>query len=351
MSSETLPAVTVRSTERLAARLTPGAATFLVGDVGGTNCRLALAQASGGEVTLAGRQDHKCADFPDAQAAIERFLHALGWDEPLAATVLAIAGPVRGGVVRSTNMHWRLSEQALAGARLGRVRLINDYAALALSVARLARPDLRSIGPDLEGETADPVAVIGAGTGFGAAVLARGPGFDVAVATEGGHVAFAPSDEVELEILRILMRRHGRVSVERLLSGPGLTNLRRALAEISGAPAEDLPSEDIVRGADAGDALSRAALDRFCAIYGSVAGDFALAYGARGGVFLGGGIAPAIASHLARSAFRERFEAKGRFQGYMRAIPTRIILNTSAALVGAAYLAQEISAGAAGELA
>ena len=129
------------------------------------------------------------------------------------------------------------------------------------------------------------------------------------------------------------------MSIERLLSGPGLVNLRAALAEIEGVALDPIASEDIVRAAEEGDALSERTLERFCAIYGSVAGDIALVYGARGGVFLGGGIAPAIAQRLRSSAFRARFEAKGRFEAYQVAIPTCIIANTHAALLGAASLA------------
>lgn len=324
-----------------------GAPTFLVGDVGGTNCRLALAQCAAGEIGLFHPREYKCIEFAGAEEAITAYLRALGWDAAISATVLAIAGPVEHGVVQSTNMAWRISEAALVRTGLGRVRLINDYSGLALSVDRLPQAALRSIGPDLPGAADAPLAVVGAGTGFGAALLVREQGRLAPVATEGGHVAFAPGDEVELEILRILMRRFGRVSVERLLSGSGLVNLRRSLAEIAGESTGDVTPEEIVRMAEAGDSLSGEALDRFCGIYGAVAGDFALAYGARGGVFLGGGIAPAILARLQSSTFRDRFEDKGRFKGYLSAIPTRVIVNTKAALYGAAHLAWRITAGGA----
>lgn len=317
--------------------------TFLVGDVGGTNCRLAIARRRGEDIALAHLETLKCADFPTAESAIDSYLKSLGWTTQLGAAVIAIAGPISGGVVKSTNMHWRMSEAALKGHGAQQVQLINDYTALALSVEHLSPQDIRTIGPNVKGEPSESIAVLGAGTGFGAAALAKGIGASTAIATEGGHISFAPVDAVEIEILRVLARRFGRVSIERLLSGPGLENLRLALAEIEGRPAEDARSEDIVKAAEAGDALSLSALERFCAIYGSVAGDFALMYGARGGVYLGGGIAPGIAGHLERSGFRQRFEDKGRFAGYMAAIPTCIIMNTYAALVGAAFLASRIA--------
>lgn len=324
-------------------RASAAADTFLVGDVGGTNCRLALARRSGDQILLAHLETLKCADFPTAESAIDSYLRSIGWNAELGAAVIAIAGPISGGVVKSTNMHWRMSEAALKGHGAQRVRLINDYTALALSVEHLGQEDVRAIGPDVRGEAGETIAVVGAGTGFGAGALAKGVGGAAAIATEGGHISFAPIDDLEVEILRTLARRFGRVSIERLLSGPGLVNLRQALAEIEGRPQEDIGSEGIVSAAEAGDALSVQALERFCAIYGSVAGDFALMYGARSGVYLGGGIAPAIAHHLERSGFRQRFEQKGRFTSYMAAIPTRIIMNTYAALVGAALLASSIA--------
>jgi glucokinase len=321
----------------------PEAETFLVGDVGGTNCRLSLAQMGGGRVQLSSPQRYKCADFPSAEAALDAYLESIEWEAPLGAAVIAIAGPINGGVVQSTNMHWRMAEAELHGHGARHVKLINDYTALALAVDHLRDEDVVHLGPVLAGSEHDTVAVVGAGTGFGVGAFARGLGGGAVIATEGGHASFAPVDEVEIEILRILQRRFGRVSIERILSGPGLVNLRLALSEIEGQRPSDARSEDIVRDAEAGDALSQMALDRFCGIYGSVAGDIALTYGARGGVFIGGGIAPAIANHLRASAFRERFEDKGRFHDYLAAVPTRIITNPYAALLGSAWLASAIA--------
>jgi glucokinase len=324
-------------------RVDDAEATFLVGDVGGTNCRLATAVFSGGSIVLGPVQRFKCADFSTAEEVIDAFLARGSAIASINASVIAVAGPVSNGMVQSTNMPWRMSEAALEGHGFGRVKLINDFTALVLSIPHLGAEDLRTIGAPEPRRSNETAAVIGAGTGFGAGALARGLDGHAAIPTEGGHVSFAPVDEVEIEILRILTRRFGRVSVERLLSGPGLINLRHALAVIEGRPSADLHPEEIVRGAEAGDALSAAAVDRFCAIYGSVAGDFALAYGARGGVFLGGGIAPAILGRLQTGSFRRRFEEKGRFQDYLAAVPTAVIINSNAALLGAANLASNIS--------
>ncbi|MBS0334265.1 MAG: glucokinase [Proteobacteria bacterium] len=318
------------------------ASTLLVGDVGGTNCRLALAQRTAHDVVIARPQSYKCAHFATAEEAIDHYLGSVEWRGPVGAMVVAIAGPVRDGEVQSTNMPWLLSEARLRRRAAHRVQLINDYTALALSLAHLSRADTQAIGLDCAGDPAETAAIVGAGTGFGAAALARGVGGRAAIATEGGHISFAPVDDLEIEILRSLSRRFGRVSVERVLSGPGLVNLRRALAEVEGLAVLDSAPEMIVAAAEAGDGLSLRALSCFCAIYGSVAGDFALAYGARGGVFLGGGIAPSIAPHLLKSRFRERFEDKGRFRSYLAEVPTRIITNPYAALIGAAAQASSL---------
>ena len=307
----------------------------LVGDVGGTNVRFALADVSSATPRLLAGQSFLCADFAGLDQAIEHFLQGTGVRPGVAA--LAVAGPVTGGVADLTNGQWRVSEAALVAGGFRSARLINDYTALALSVRHLEPKDLGSIGDAPDPAPSQTVTVLGAGTGLGvSAAVHDGPSEAVAT-TEGGHIAFAPADEVEIEILQQLSVRFGRVSLERILSGPGLVNLRWALGRIAGQEAVPLSPEDIVTMAMSGaDELCAEALDRFCAIYGSAAGDMALAYGARGGVYLGGGIAPSILEWLRGSAFRSRFEAKGRLAGYLEAIPTQVILHPYAALLGAA---------------
>jgi glucokinase len=186
---------------------------------------------------------------------------------------------------------------------------------------------------------------MGAGTGFGVAGLARSDRGDVEVAGEGGHGAFAPSDDIEMEILQILNRRFGRTSIERILSGPGLHNLYSALAEIHGAAPVLADEAAVTAAAETGDALANETLDRFCAILGSVAGDLALTFGARGGVYISGGLAPRMADRLAGGGFRSRFEAKGRMSTFMAEIPTTLIQHPYAALVGAARALKRPAAG------
>lgn len=317
--------------------------TGLVGDIGGTHARLALVDEEG-HIRHPVTYDER--NFPSLTEVIASYLEkTLGRKRPERA-VLAVAGPVVDGEIEFTNNNWRASEGELFVAfEFESVRLINDFAAQALAAPLLPADTLRRIGPGVRGADFAPLVVMGAGTGFGVAGLARSERGDVEVAGEGGHGAFAPTDETEVEILRLLNRRFGRTSIERILSGPGLFNLYGALADIRGEAAR-LPDEAAVTAAaDAGDALASETLDRFCAIFGSVAGDLALTFGARGGVYISGGLAPRMADRLESGEFRRRFEAKGRMSDFMAEIPTTLIQHPYAALVGAARALKRPAAG------
>jgi len=188
-----------------------------------------------------------------------------------------------------------------------------------------------------KGEPAAPTLVMGPGTGIGQALIVPTPAGDRIVATEGGHVAFAPYDDEEVEVLRFIRREHKRVSVERLLSGRGLVNIHRALCAIAGTPRVSLQADEITRAAQTKEfPIAVKAVDMFCAIFGSVAGDAALSSGARGGVVIGGGIIPRIRDIFIKSAFVERFLDKGRMRDYVTDIPVRLVVRDGAALVGAA---------------
>jgi glucokinase len=313
--------------------------TVLVGDVGGTHARFAIATAIGDSFELGERADLMADRYPRLSAALAAYLETRSAAKP-GGIVLAVAGPVTSGAVRFTNHDWNTSETELAGLGFERAMLVNDFAALAFSAAALDPAKLRPIGPDLPAPANETITVLGPGTGFGVSCLARFRGQTVPLATEGGHIGLAPGSDEEIGVVRILARKFGHVSVERVLSGPGLENIHRALAELHGAAVAPRAAEAIVAGAHAGDPACSASVDMFCALFGSVAGDFALAHGARGGVFLAGGIAPKIQDFLAAGAFRARFEAKGRMSDYVRAIPTRLILDPDAAFLGAARAAQ-----------
>ncbi|HEX5380030.1 MAG TPA: glucokinase [Phenylobacterium sp.] len=315
--------------------------TGLVGDVGGTNARLALVDNEG---HIRHPKTYPAKDYASLTDVIATYLDtATGRKRPPRAAI-AVAGPVVDGEIEFTNLDWRVSEGELVGTfEFEAARLLNDFAAQALAAPLLDADDLRRIGPQLRGADAAPLVVLGAGTGFGVAGLARSDRGDVAIACEGGHAAFAPVEEVEIEVLRILARRHGRVSIERVLSGHGIVDLYRALAEIGGVEATLADEKSITAaGLGGGDPLALQTLDRFCAILGSVAGDIALTYGARGGVYVSGGIAPKLIDRIMTGEFRRRFEAKGRLSDYMADIPTALIVHPFAALVGAARALEQM---------
>ncbi|HEY1224406.1 MAG TPA: glucokinase [Brevundimonas sp.] len=312
---------------------------LLVGDIGGTNARFALARLVDGRPVLEHHDSFPAADYPTFLDGVAAFI--AGCPVKPTGGVIAVAGPVTDGEIDLTNSPWRVSEGELETLGLKPVRLINDFEALAWGAPVIPENDLASLGGPDEGDPDAAIAVVGPGTGFGVSALARdASGGAVAMPSEGGHACFAPGDAVEDEILRILRRRYDRVSIERLICGPGLLNLHRALAEIDGRETHiDDPAEITTTALAEPNSPCGATLARFCAILGSVAGDIALTTGARGGVFIAGGIAPRILPFLKASPFRERFERKGRFQPYMQAIPTKVILHKHAALLGSARVA------------
>jgi glucokinase len=306
----------------------------VVADIGGTNARFGLADLSGEAPHVFGVESYLCRDLEGPAEALEAFLRAKNLNQPPTGAAVAVAGPVHEGAVRFTNSGWRLSEDDLLRRGFKAVHLLNDYEGLALALPFLGPRDVRRIGRARERDRRGSLVVIGPGTGLGVSAVTRDESSEVIAATEGGHIAFAPADEVEREVLRRLSSRFGRVSVERILSG--LINLHAVLGEIEGRRIACDDPAAITEGCVAGDPACARTVERFCAILGAVAGDLALAFGAVGGVFIGGGIAPAILGALEAGSFRTRFEAKGRLQDYMRAIPTKVILRTDAALLGAA---------------
>lgn len=313
--------------------------TLLVGDVGGTNARFAVARMVEGQIVLDHHESFPASEHPTFLGGVKAFLD--GCDVRPTGGIIAVAGAVTNGAIDMTNSPWQVSETELGSLGLKPIRLINDFEALAWGAPIVGQDDLASLGGPTEGDPHSTVAVLGPGTGFGVSALARDiHGHEVALSTEGGHACFAPGDQIEDEILRILRRRYTRVSIERLICGPGLLNMHRALAEIEGRESHiDDPAEITSTALKDPNSPCGATLARFCAILGAVAGDIALTTGARGGVFIAGGIAPRILPFLKASPFRERFERKGRFQPYMEAIPTKVILHKQAALLGAARVA------------
>lgn len=310
--------------------------TMLVGDIGGTHARFASVDvARPAPWRLENRQDF-AIDFPTFDEALQQYMQRSGLKQVPSSATMAVAGPITHGEVRLTNRHWLISEEALRRFGCRQALLINDFVALAFCIDHLQPADLRSVGPTLAGMPDEPITILGAGTGFGVSSLARYRGRMVPVATEGGHIGFAPGDAAEVAVLQQLMQRFGRVSVERLLSGPGLENVYQALEQVAGRTPQKFTAAQIAEHAARDQAGCRAALTMFCGVYGAVAGDFALSHGSRGGVYIAGGIALKIEAFLQQSPFRARFESKGRLSGYVQLIPTVLITSNDAALLGCA---------------
>lgn len=311
----------------------------LLADIGGTNARFALLDGALGQVIRL-----PVADYPTAYDAVAAALQQLGARQTPAAAVLAFAGPVDVRRAVMTNAGWDTTREELR-ARFGfaEIRLLNDYAALALALQHLDAADCRCIGP-ARPAARGTLAVLGPGSGLGVAALLPGETGGQPLISEGGHATMPAADSLDAELLAVLRDEFGHVSAERVLSGPGLANIHRGLARLQGRRVEPLEAADITRlGLAGSDDLCRQALERFCLLLGSFAGNVALGYGAQGGVFLAGGILPRFPDFLAASGFRARFEAKGRFRDYLAAIPTSLITRPHAAFVGLAAVARRLS--------
>ena len=323
--------------------MTPTHSPRLLADIGGTYARFTLQVAPG---RMAHTASLLCADHADFHAAVTSYLHGL--PEGLAATVehaaIAIANPVEGDEVRMTNYHWQFSiEQMRQRLGLSTLVVVNDFTALAMALPRLAPGQRRQVGGGLARENS-VIGVIGAGSGLGVSGLIPLDDGYVALGTEGGHTNFAPRDEREIAILRYGMTLYSHLSFERLLSGPGLELIHRALSLRSGLEAEPLSAPEITRRAlDHADPLCEETLQAFCSILGTAAGNLAVTLGALGGVYIGGGIVPRLGEYFDRSPFRARFEDKGRFSDYVKVIPTFVVTAEHATFDGvAAILAAQL---------
>ena len=305
----------------------------LVGDIGGTHARFAIVDERD---RISRVRVLHCADFSGPEQAVRRYLALEPMVQPRQAA-FGIATPVSGDDVAMTNHHWRFSVDALHQALgLQRLLLLNDFTALALALPLLTADDYHAVGG---GSTIDPaaIALLGPGTGLGVSGLLPAGGHHVPLQGEGGHVTLAARNRREAEVIDWLRQHSDHVSAERVLSGPGLISLHDAVRALAGRPAVSLPSEQISARAMSNTCVyCSEALDLFCALLGTVAADLALTLGARGGVYLGGGIIPRLGDFFARSPFRQRFEDKGRFSAWLARIPTRVIDAPYAALAGAA---------------
>lgn len=309
----------------------------LIGDIGATHARFAMVERA----TIGQSRVLMTADYATIADAISAYFRAEAPAVMPTVAVLAVASPVTGDHVELTNSPWAFSIEALR-SQFGfrKLSVINDFTAVALAVPRLAENDRMQIGTGRP-VTATPIGVIGPGTGLGVSALVPVNGRWQALPSEGGHVTMAAADPHEGAVLDLMRRRFDHVSAERILSGPGLVNLYNALCEIAAVPAGAYtPSQITDRKTCEDDLHCRHAVAMFCAMLGTVAGNLALTMGARGGIYLAGGILPKL-SILAQSAFRQRFEDKGRLRGYLAAIPTYVVTRPIPAFVGAAGLLDE----------
>jgi glucokinase len=312
----------------------------LLGDIGATNARFAL--LSNGVVGPIKRLS--VADFPSFRDAVDAFLDADRRKLSGQRAVLAVAGPVDDDRCVLTNCPWAIDARELRAAfGLASVHLCNDFEAAASSLPYLEEADLYRLGGGECVRTA-PMAVLGPGSGLGVACLVPGVDGSVVIASEGGHATMAATSRREDAILDHLRRQFGHVSAERVVSGPGLESLYRAVVALDGIAAPQRDAAGITKAALAGDcAAARVALELFCAMLGTIAGNVALMFGARGGVFIAGGIVPRITDFLARSEFRARFEGKGRFRAYLEAIPSSVVVHPAATFIGLRTIAHGAS--------
>ncbi|POZ63045.1 glucokinase [Chromobacterium alticapitis] len=319
----------------------PEAWPRLLGDVGGSNARFALETAPG---VIEDILTLPTARYPTLEDALRDYLAQAG-ARRVAHAAIGIANPLNGDQVTMTNCPWSFSIAAVRQA-LGFTTLLflNDFTALALALPRLPGRELARIGGG-EPRPDAPLALIGPGTGLGVSALVPHAGGWRALAGEGGHVSFAPQDEAELAIWRYAQARFGHVSAERLLSGAGISLIHQALCSRDGE--DDAPREPAwitAQGLSGQDPRCRETLEIFCGALGSAAGNLALTLGARGGVYIGGGIVPRLSGFFEQSPFRRRFEDKGRMSGLLAGIPVYLITSAYPALPGvAAYLADHLA--------
>lgn len=345
--------MTATSPGRPAAPPVPCAYPLLLADIGGTNARFAWVAEAGAPIERL--RTLPVATYAGPAAAVRAYLDALCEPDgrhgpPPARAAFAVATPVTGDEVRFINSAWTFSIEALRRELgLARLAVVNDFEALARALPGLAPAQWQRLGgpeprPFADAPRGTVLAVLGPGTGLGVGAVLRTDRGWQALPAEGGHATLAAADSLQAEVIAHLRRDYAHVSAERVLSGPGLPRLQAALAAVLGRPAPRTltPAEVVAAAQQQGDELAGRTLDLFAAFLGGFAGDLALTLGARGGVFVGGGVVPRFAGRVVAAGFRAHFEAKGRFAGYLAAIPTMLVTDTLAALGGARQAAEEV---------
>ncbi len=313
--------------------------TTLVGDIGGTNCRLALARD--GELLHGSIATYADSTYATLTDAVRDYLREQGTEITIAC--LAIAGPVTGDAVKLTNNAWHFSiEKTRTDLNLTALEIINDFEAIALALPYLRAEHLQQIG-GAEPVPDEPKVAIGPGTGYGAARVVRCGKTFIAQPSEGGHVSIAPSTEREFALCAWLLRQHLQITREQLLSGPGLERIYRGLCEIDGIDTEALsPAEIQTRATAGGDSRCVAALNMFCEFLGTAARDQTLDALAQGGVYIAGGIVKRFIPFLRASGFRQRFECSDTMRPLLKSIPVYVITEDNPGLFGVAARTAEL---------
>lgn len=317
----------------------PGGArdVLVAADVGGTHARLGLvARDAAGRVEILRYATYPCAAHPSLTAILQHFIAALE-EQPVGASI-ACAGFAIGGRVINANLPWIVDARAMQETLALPISLLNDFEAVAYATQFVAPHDATTVVEATAEPLSAPTCVVGPGTGLGAAVIIPSAGGTVVLATESGQSGFAPSTELEIEILRVLRKRATHVAAEHVVSGPGLNNVYQALCEIRGAAPKFGQPADIASAGTAGsDAVAHEALSVFCGALGALAGNLVLLHGAQGGVQLAGGILPKIKAFLLASNFTERFRDKGSMRPVLERVPVRLIEHGRLGVLGAAH--------------
>jgi glucokinase len=310
--------------------------TRMVADVGGTNTRMALFDPATGEFRALANYTNR--DYLRFEDVIAHWLESLG--EPLPQNCcIAVAAPPSQDHVVMVNMDWAFYCSELASQfSFAQFRRLNDFESNAYALPHLTDKDRKLLHSGSGARSADRLATVGPGTGLGGAVLDRSGGRSISYAAEPGHMSLAAGTELELALVGLLLSRHEDIYAELLVSGPGLLRLYQALGELRGEPIHDLKPADIsTRALDGTDPLCTMALDTFCALLGSVCGDFLLANGAYGGLYLAGGIVPRMVSYLRDSEFHRRLITKGAMREHLNTVPVYVITAGHPGLLGAAH--------------
>ncbi len=310
---------------------------FVAADVGGTHARIGLVRLGRNGLEIEHYRKYICADYPGLSVILADFIAGLAGQSP-AHVVIGLPGYALDGVVINANLPWQVSLAEIRSALgIAEISLVNDFEAVAHAVPWIDRAETIAVTEGHGAAIDAPVVVIGPGTGLGAAIRIPHRGRNLVLATEAGQAAFAPTSDLEIEILRLLRRKNSHVSIEQVVSGPGLMNLYAALCALCGeTPSLHAPAEISEAALLREDSAAAQALHVFCGLLGSVVGDLVLIFGAHGGAFLAGGILPQIRDFLIKSSFTQRFLDKGAMRTVLERVPVRLIEHGQLGVIGAA---------------